>query len=340
MILSEQEPAREPQPDRIVSGGADLLSDPIFVLGAPRSFSWLICAMIGQHPQLCALPETQLFCADTLEEWWIRCEQESFYMQHGLFRAIAEYFFGEQTERTIELASGWLRRRAHYTTGMVLEELAQRVHPLVLVEKSPSVVYKVEFMDRALKMFPQARFIHLVRHPIGHGESVLETMRELSRSAPLPPFHWLFHLASYPGIEGGITPAQSSEQPDPQVGWYCLNTNIRTFLGSVQPSRQLLIRGEDLFASPEESLCRIAEWAALRTDDDAIHVMQHPERCPFACLGPDHARYGTDLFLAESPYLHAEKIGPYSLSAPVPWGNGKLTLAPEVQRLAAEFGYS
>ena|SRR3974390_800418 len=93
------------------------LADPLLILAPPRSFSWVVCAMIGQHPQMYALPELHLFRAETVSQWWELCSQETFDMDHGILRVVAQLYFADQTEHTVKLARGWLRRRSHFTTG-------------------------------------------------------------------------------------------------------------------------------------------------------------------------------------------------------------------------------
>ena len=105
-------------------------------------------------------------------------------MDHGLRRIVAELFFGGQTEKNVSRAGGWLQRRAHLTTRSIFEELAKKVHPRVPVDKSPSTVYRLESMQRVYSMFPQARFLHLVRHPGGYGESVMRYLREAKMLGP------------------------------------------------------------------------------------------------------------------------------------------------------------
>jgi hypothetical protein len=154
--------------------------------------------MLGQHPQMYGLPETHLLSAETMVEWWNLCSQATFNMDHGLLRVVAELYFCEQTEYTVKRALGWLRRRSHLTTGAILELLAEKVYPRILVDKGPSIVYRPEFLQRAYQIFPQAKFIHLVRHPRGHGKSVMKYLRGRQKLGPVPVAHWLLHLASFP----------------------------------------------------------------------------------------------------------------------------------------------
>ena len=151
-------------------------------------------------------------------------------MADGTLRAIAEVLFGEQTETSVQSASGWLRRRAHFTTAMVLEVLAAELSPRVLVEKSPSIVYNIDSMDLAYRMFPEAKFLHLVRHPLAHCDSVCEAIDALGKSGPLTNRHWLLELANYPQPLPSEVGGNDPRPPDPQRGWYALDMNICDFL--------------------------------------------------------------------------------------------------------------
>src|SRR5919109_4550343 len=105
--LIEQTPATnapEPELDGTASNICNLIADPVFVLAPPRSFTSVVGTMLGQHPQLYGLPETHLFGCATMAKWWDVCEDQTFPRAHGLLRAVAELFFGGQTDRTVLLA--------------------------------------------------------------------------------------------------------------------------------------------------------------------------------------------------------------------------------------------
>ena len=262
-----------------------MIIDPFFILAPPRSFTSVVCAMIGQHPQIYGLPETHLFGVDTMSEWWGSCAQATFLMSHGLLRSVAQIILGEQTETSVRRAEGWLRRRSHCTTGMILELLAERVYPRMLVDKSPNVVYSIDSMQRIARLFSQSRFLHLVRHPRGYSASVLTFLEERAGEGPLPSTHWLMHLAKFPDSsiqENDLSPIAPCL--DPQHSWYWLNTNICQFLETVPEGQKLWVRGEDVLREPDSMLRQIAGWLGLRTDEAAIEEMKHPERSPFAKL--------------------------------------------------------
>jgi hypothetical protein len=329
-------------------GAGDDMADPVFILAAPRSFSSVVCAMLGQHPEMYGLPETHLFGDETMAGWWQRAADESHQLAHGLVRAVAQICFGEQTERSVAAARAWLQRRRSETSGIVLEQLACAVFPRTLVDKSPSMVYRAESMHRARRFFPEARFIHLVRHPRGYCESVVKYMHLLARPAyrarertaevGVAP-NWIRELASFP-LPSDQPPASGEEHPvDPQGGWYALNDNVRTFLATVPSEQWVTIRGEDLLRRPEKGLADLASWLGKRTDRSAIEQMMHPERSPYAHFGPRGARNGNDILFLEQPTLRAARGRPRTLAGPPSWRPDRNGLEPEVVELARSFGY-
>lgn len=328
---------------------------PVFIIAPPRSFTSVACAMLGQHPQLYGLCELHLFIATSVYNWFRLSTAASFSMRDGLLRAIAEVCFGAQTDDSVGRARRWLLARADYTSGMILDEIAAMVQPRILVEKSPSNVYRLEYLRRAFSMYPKARFIHLTRHPVGQGESVMKVVRKVEAYGPLP--YWLMNLASYP-----YWPPRENEQQealastdlpevsrratvfdiDPQRAWYHLNSTICEFLKAVPDGQKLRVRGEDLFTSTDRTLSRIAEWLDIKTDSETIEEMKHPERSPYACFGPRSAPVGFDSDFLENPVLRPERAKPLSFSQEISWfsnarGGG---LSSEVKDMAREFGYT
>ena len=270
---------------------------PVFILAAPRSYTSVVCAMLGQHPQMYGMPELHLFKCRTMAEWFELCRKEPFPRAHGMLRAVAQLYFGKQTDETIQSARRWLLERLHATTGHVLRELSARVYPATVVEKSPSVSHDRESLARAYRMFPGARFIHLVRHPKGQGASVMNYMKVRAKHGPIPASHWLLQMAWYgqSGTESG--------PPDPQHAWYALNQNICEFLKAVPVSQQCTVRGEDLVTEPDSAFLPILNWLDLRTDYEALERMKHPEQSPYACLGPRSAQFGNDRLFLQDPTL-------------------------------------
>jgi hypothetical protein len=317
------------------------LPPPLFILAPPRSFTSLACAMIGQHPQMYGLPETHLLCFKTMAERAEYNFHETYPMGHGLLRAVAQLYFGEQTEVSVQKAKRWLSCRSHLTSEFVFRMLMDKVFPRVPVDKSPSMVYRPEILSWLGARFPRARFIHLLRHPRGHAESVMKYIQERKKHGPIPPSHWLLRISSVPPPGTPVDSSGVNPTLDPQFGWYDTNRTISKFLSTIPPARSMRIRGEDLLSRPDEVLTEIAAWMGLRTDNGAIDRMKHPERSPYARPGPLGARYGNDAFFLESPCLRvARDATPLALDGPLGWRKNQGGFCPEVQGMAREFGYS
>lgn len=298
------------------------MSAPLIILAPPRSFTSIVCAMLGQHPQMYGLPEVNLFIGETLAEVIGKASRMNFIMD-GLLRTVAELFAGEQTVETILLAEKWLAARFDAESGSVFKELAKKIEPKIPVEKSPATPLKVEFMVRARRTFPDGRYIHLLRHPRSHGESLLRTFRNF-------------------GVRrlGGVDLSTGTPIVDPQKIWFSFHVNIITFLASLDPASYIRLRGEDLLDDPDTHLRTIADWLGLRTDSEAIEAMKHPEWSPFAHLGPPNARFGNDPDYLRNPAFKRGQSRPVSLEDPLPWRNDGVGLSREVKELAYELGYT
>jgi hypothetical protein len=322
-------------PEPATTTGGSQIRPPLLILAPSRSFTSVTCAMLGQHPQMYGLPEVNLFCDLTMRARAARVARAPHPMGNGLTRAVAQIYFGGQTESTVHQAREWLDARSGLTTAAMFRALASAVFPLTAVDKSPNTASRAGNLRRAYRHFPHARFLHLLRHPRGHGESVMKAAEERRRSGSIPPEHWLSRVASYPSARvpgGGI--------PGPHNAWYVSHTIIGDFLRSVPDGAQMRIRGEDLLSGPDDVLRRIADWLGLRTDAPAIEAMKHPEASPYAFEGPPGARFGNDIFFLREPALRPGRVPAHRLDGPLSWRDDDQELPAGVKALAVEFGYT
>ena len=302
------------------------MAAPLFLLAPPRSYTSLVNAMLGQHPQAFGLPELCLFNVEKLGHLWSGVQGENAergaMARHGLLRAVAEIFGGEQTAETVDMARCWASAREDWDTGRVFQDIVARIDPLVAVEKSPSYAISVNRMRGLLRAFPDARFLHLVRHPVAQSKSVM-AINEGAFTMKVQAFEI----------------GEDYAMLEPQIAWHDVNLNILDFLEEVAPERQLRMRGEDIMGDPQRYLADICRWAGLRDDAEAVEAMMHPEESPFACFGPISAMFGNDPNFLSGPTFrpHKPKIPP--LNKPVPWRQDGKGLYPEVVDLAQEFGY-
>lgn len=295
---------------------------PLFILGSPRSFTSLICAMLGQHPEAYGMPELNLFITDTLEQLSERMKGMRQFQMHGLLRTVAQLYAGEQTIASVEMARRWILTRMNKTTGEVYVELCRKVAPLRIVDKSPAYSTKLEILNRMRENFPNAYYLHLIRHPRTQGKSIMNIADGLMAI-----------------LANSIDYSTDPPTVDPQLSWYKMQCNILDFLSIIPPQRQMCLRGEEMLSNPRLYFEKICNWLNLSWDDSIYEIMLHPENSPYACLGPYGAQLGNDPNFLKSPGYRASTIKPSHLEGPLPWRPDNKGFMPEVIKMAREFGY-
>jgi hypothetical protein len=224
--------------------------------------------MIGQHPELVGLPELKLFTYRTigaleasLPQYWI--ERGLSHRSPGLVRALAQFQWGEQTPASLARTRNWLSQHGHWSGAHVFDVLLEAVSPRCAVEKSPENVATAGALRRLASAYPNARYLHLTRHPITTQASMAA---HLLRTVP-----------------------EHVRLGEPMAGiaaWHEIHTRILKFTAPLPTARVMRVRAEDVLNDSRPYLRAIAAWLGLRTDDSAIEAMRHPEASPFARLGP------------------------------------------------------
>lgn len=269
------------------------MSAPVLILCPPRSFSSVVGTMLGQHPDLYGFPELSLFAAETVGELVDLLAARSpfpFRYPPGLLRSLAELHAGTQSEEEVERAGAWLDARQGWTTRRVLDHLLERVSPKIGVDKSPQTAISPEYLGRALRWYPKAMLLHLVRHPV-------TAIRSLQQ-----------HLAP-----GGSQPDECAAY------WLYVHRNILKRTRRLPPGRLLRVRGEELLARPDDRLREIAAALRVPATTAAIRQMKHPERSPYARPGPRNAPLGNDPNFLSAPRLRRPRAIPPTLEKPREW---------------------
>lgn len=296
---------------------------PLFILGSPRSFTSLVCTMIGQHPEVYGVPELNLFTVDTLEEFAETFGGYRQIQQHGLLRTVAQLYAGEQNILTVDMARRWMLRRLHWEVSEVYKEICQQVAPLRIADKSPVYGLSAENLERIRAAFPDAYYLHLVRHPVTQGESILKIAKGVMAV-----------------MADSIDYSTDPPTVDPQIMWYEMQNNILEFLQDIPQQHKMMLRGEDFLNEHRPSLSKICHWLGISTDEKSMEAMMHPEGSPYACLGPIGAHLGNDINFLESPKLRSGKINSPELSVQLPWRMDGNSLKDSVIELAQQFGYN
>lgn len=299
---------------------------PLFILAPPRSFTSVVCGMIGQHPEMYALPEVNLFVADRYRGLKVLYRRFRPHLAHGLLRAVAELGLGAQTADDVEAARTWLEEDPSLSTTTLFEDLITWAAPRRIVDKSPLHVLKTEHLTRIGNAVPNAQFLHLTRHPRATCASVkrlneeietLETKRNRGQSRR--DQSWRF-------VE--------TDALDPDQLWLLPHLRIVEFLEQIPSARKLRVRGEDLMAEPGRGLLDIVRWLGVSESTDALEAMLHPERSPFACFGPRNALLGGDPGFLRNPTLRPFEPPNIDLADETDFKFGD-----DLKALAEEFGY-
>jgi Sulfotransferase family len=295
---------------------------PVFVLASARSCSSVVCAMVGQHPQLFGLPELKLFAYRTVGELDaslpLRMRERGFaHRSPGLVRAVAEFELGGQDQPALAAARAWLDERSGWAGEYVFDRLMEHMSPRAAVEKSPEHLTDPDALQRLARAYPRARYIHLTRHPIS-------TIRSL-----------VVHLGA-----GGRDARDSGSLVRYCVtSWLVVHERIVAFTDRLPGEQWLLLRAEEILNEPLSPLRTLVSWLGIRSDAEAIEAMLHPERSPFSCFAPASSGVeggGDPAFLAD-PLLRPVAVE-RSLMAPAEWTVNK-ALWERVRRGAEGVGY-
>jgi hypothetical protein len=275
-----------------VAGPADggFRDNPVFLLAPARSYSTVTIALLAGHPDLYGLPETDLFAEATLGEigngtpgrltgqGWQHSQPP------GLVRAIAQLHDGQQDAAAIQRAIEWLRARAAAPSTSIMDHVLQLVHPQTAVEKSPSTVGSARALARCMRAYPNARYLHLTRHPV----SSVQSMNA----------HW----------SGRLLPAEIPQEQRLRGClhyWYSSHLRITQALRDVPQHRWRRLRAEDVIGNPSAWLPHVLDWLALESDETIIDRMLHTQKWEFAAWDTQAGFGGTDPKFSRDPQLRA-----------------------------------
>jgi hypothetical protein len=272
------------QADRPGQAGPPARREPVFLLAPARSYSTVTVALLAGHPAIYGFPEMLLFSADTVGELiqkTPRPRQPPAFVESqrsGILRAVADLLEGSQEQPAIARAEAWLTARSSWPPYQLMDYLLEQAYPQVGLEKSPETVITNRALDACLDRYPNARYIHLTRHPVTTMRSHIDHLRCLGRSE-----------------KALVVGAASS--------WYLCHARIVRRLAQLPDRQWTRIRAEDLLREPATHLPRLLSWLELPTDAQLVARMMHTEKWRFAGTGPAGRLFGGDPKFMRSPVL-------------------------------------
>ena len=254
---------------------------PIFILCSPRSCSTVSLALLAGHPDLFGFPETSLFLSATVGDLIEKCGKERALQRIdpaartpsmfryssliGLARAIAQVHEGSLQEEAVLHALEWLFRHRERSTVGVMSHLLNLVSPQIGLEKSPGTCYTDETLDRCMTAYPEARYLHLTRHPV----SCVRSMQAAFSVETADQFSRFSRSAMI-------------------VNWYSCHLRIVQALEKLPRSQWMRVRAEDLLGAPDVWLPRILAWLQLESSNRIVEQMMHTEKWLFASDSDQH----------------------------------------------------
>ena len=232
--------------------------------------------MLGQHPALYACAELECFTGDTLADCLAYAERVPVITMHGLLRTLAQLLCGEQSDRSVMAARQWVEAREHWSGAQLVTWLETRIAPLRLIEKSPIHVLRWTAMQRLAAVGVNQPAVHLSRHPLSAVRSLMTAYSH--RGQPLNPSQAL-------------------------RSWVQGHRQCLRYSAELAQAPTLLLHCEDLLRAPEAALQRVCAHLRLDSTPASLAAMLHPERSPYACLGPKLAPTGNDPNWMQSPVL-------------------------------------
>ena len=273
---------------------------PIVILGTGRSFTSVINCMIGQHPQMIGLPETNIFRDDTLGAVYDRySEGGNAWAKRisGLLRTLAYFHDGEQTDETIDAAERFVLEHRDWSSTQIARYITKIAGPRGIVEKSISTCRDATGLALVHQAWPDAFYIHITRQP----ESIIQSMQ-----------------SRIDGVGEGLRKrfGKILEEVNLDEYYVSLTSTILEFMATLPPGRAMNLHGEDFLNDARPYARQICEWTGLDTSDSAIEEMMHPERNPFATLGPAKAPRGMSKTFLENPTYSGKPVTPKPLTLP------------------------
>ncbi|WP_261595464.1 non-ribosomal peptide synthetase, partial [Pseudoalteromonas holothuriae] len=219
----------------------------IFILSPHRSGSTLLRVMLAGHPELFSPPDLELLSFDTLKQRNKAFTGRFDFYQEGALRAVMEAK-GCSLEEAKQVMAEFEEK--DYTIQQFYREIQGWIDGLVLVDKSPTYAYHPEILQQAEKMFEEAHFIHLIRHPYG-----------MITSAEQVKLNVVAYLDEH-------------EYDSKELGellWAEAHSNISTFLEEIPQSRQHRVVFEDLVKDPARQMESLCEFLSIDYDRSLIN---------------------------------------------------------------------
>jgi amino acid adenylation domain-containing protein len=211
----------------------------VFLLAPPRSGSTLLRVMLAGNPALFAPPELELLNFHTLDERRDAFPGRDAFRLEGLLRAVMEARHCTAEEAREQVAGG---EREGLPTRLLYRRLQEWIGGRLLVDKTPTYAWDPGALRQAEAGFADARYLHLVRHPLGMVHSFAEARIDQ-----------IFFHEDHPFSRREVAEAL----------WALAHENILGFLAGVPAGRRHTVVFEELLREPERVLREVCAFLGV-----------------------------------------------------------------------------
>jgi len=226
------------------------LSQPIFIIAAPRSGSTLVFETLMQHKQL----------------WSFGDEGHGWIESHPTLRPLPGGVASNRltpANLTPELAEQLRIDMVNMLEAFEGNPAHQPGQPVRMVEKTPKNCLRIPFINA---IYPDARFIYLYRRPAENIASIIEGWRHQRfvtyREVTTPHGYWCFLRP--PGWQKMVN-APLAEIAAYQ--WALSHDVMLTDLASIEPSRWMSCAFEEFISTPQATVARMEQFCQLEHDE-------------------------------------------------------------------------
>ena len=176
-----------------------------------------------------------------------------------------------------------------------MDYLLRLIYPQIGLEKSPETVGTGDALDAYIENYPNSRYIHLTRHPIG-------TIQSMQR-------HWRYRLNL----------SETALAAHAATAWYLGHLRITRKLAQLPSEQWIRVGAEDLLREPDTRLPSLLDWLGLPCSDEIVAGMKQTQNWRFAGTGNSGKLFGGDPKFMLSPVLrHVPEPGEISFDPS--WG--------------------
>ncbi len=217
----------------------DTTEKPIFILGAQRSGTTLVRLLLNNHPRI-AIPDESTFLMPILKSKYLKQAISGERLKNFIrYLQVNKEFeiWNFDNSKTIDALLNKKSYSLHGLISVIFKSFCEAKGKPRWGDKTPSFFRKADILS---KLFPQAKYLHIVRD----GRDVFASYKKMKV------------MRNYAAVNA--------------LEWRYKVWKIENFLSGINPSDKITIRYEDLVANPEDVMKQVFNTIEEEYDDGIL----------------------------------------------------------------------